>query len=153
MNFIYNQLTCSFFDYLRSNIKTFHTMNYKIIALALLNITLFSCKNEVTSDQPKKTTTEISSNEQSESTLAENLKTTNFMIGGMTCQMGCANLIETKLSEKEGVKKATIDFENKTAQVEFDANKIALDDIKSVVESAADGKTYKVSSQMHIHGK
>ncbi len=71
---------------------------------------------------------------------------TTFNIAGMTCAMGCAKTIETKLSSLEGVQKATVDFEKKTATVEYDAAKQSPEKIVEVVEAVADGQTYKVSN-------
>ncbi len=64
----------------------------------------------------------------------------------MTCAMGCAKTIEKKLAEMDGVQKATVDFDKKTATVEFDANKQTSEKLVETVEAAADGKTYKVSN-------
>jgi mercuric ion binding protein len=60
--------------------------------------------------------------------------------------MGCAKTIEKKLSEMDGVQKAAVDFEKKTATVEFDANKQTPETLVKTVEATADGKTYKVSN-------
>jgi periplasmic mercuric ion binding protein len=71
---------------------------------------------------------------------------TTFTIEGMTCAMGCAKTIETKLSGLDGVQKATVDFEKKTATVEYDAAKQSPEKIVEVVEAVGDGQTYKVSN-------
>jgi mercuric ion binding protein len=41
-------------------------------------------------------------------------------IEGMTCAMGCAKTIEKELTNLDGVQKATVDFDKKTATVVFD---------------------------------
>jgi len=74
------------------------------------------------------------------------IQTASFSIEGMTCSMGCAKTIEKKLSEMDGVENAAVDFEKKTATVEFDANKQTPETLVKTVEAAADGKTYKVSN-------
>lgn len=76
----------------------------------------------------------------------EKLETASFTIDGMTCAIGCAKTIETKLSEMDGVQKATVDFDKKTATVEFDAARQSPEKLVDAVESTADGKTYKVSN-------
>lgn len=77
---------------------------------------------------------------------AGKIETASFNIEGMTCAVGCAKTIEGKLSGMDGVKKATVDFENKTATVEYDASKQSPEKLVETVEAAADGKTYKVSN-------
>ena len=93
----------------------------KIVFITVTSLLLFSCKNE-----PKGT--DEATPAETADTLATpettaNLETASFNIEGMTCQMGCANTIESKLSGLDGVSDAKVDFENKTAVVKFDAAK------------------------------
>ena len=74
-----------------------------------------------------------------------NAKTVTFHIEGMTCAMGCAKTIEKKLTNTEGVQKATIDFDKKEGTVSFDPSVLTKEDISKSVEATGDGKTYKVS--------
>ena len=73
-------------------------------------------------------------------------KTAAFEIKGMTCERGCAKTIEKKLSNLEGISFAKVHFEEKTASVNFDSNKVDKDILISVVESIGDKKTYKVEN-------
>lgn len=41
-------------------------------------------------------------------------------IEGMTCSVGCAGMIESKLAAMDGVKDCSVDFENKVAHVSYD---------------------------------
>lgn len=95
-----------------------------------------SCKKEET------TKTEV------ESTIVKKkiakAETTSFTIEGMTCAMGCAKVIEGKLAGLEGVQKATVDFDKKTATIEYDATLQTPEQLTKTVEAVADGKTYKV---------
>lgn len=75
-----------------------------------------------------------------------NTETTSFNIEGMTCAIGCAKTIETKLNGLDGVQKATVDFDKKTATIEYDATVQTPEKLATFVESVADGKTYKVSN-------
>lgn len=77
---------------------------------------------------------------------AGKIETASFNIEGMSCSVGCAKTIEKKLSKMDGVQNATVDFDKKTATVEFDASKQTPEKIVETVEAAADGKTYKVSN-------
>ena len=68
-----------------------------------------------------------------------------FQIEGMTCAMGCAKTIEGKLAKLDGVSSAKVDFESKTATVEFDNGKQNPESIKETVEKIANG-AYKVEN-------
>jgi copper chaperone CopZ len=46
----------------------------------------------------------------------------------------------------DGVQKATVDFDKKTANVAFDGSKQTLEKLLKAVETTGDGKTYKVSN-------
>jgi len=86
-------------------------------------------------------------------TVAGKIETASFNIEGMTCAIGCAKTIESKLAGMEGVTKASVDFEKKAATVEYDAAKQSPEKIAEAVEAVAGGDTYKVtnlkSSQDH----
>lgn len=81
------------------------------------------------------------------------IETASFNIEGMTCAMGCAKTIESKLSHMDGIQKASVDFEKKSATVEYDSGKQSPEKITEAVEAVAGGDTYKVtnmkSSQDH----
>lgn len=116
-------------------------MNFtkKIAVFALTAFVLVSCKKE------DKNTTAATATEASKDVAAK-METASMNIEGMTCAMGCAATIENKLSHLEGVTSAKVDFETKTATVEFDANKQSTTSLTQTVEGVADGKTYKVTS-------
>ena len=78
--------------------------------------------------------------------LAEvNLKKVSLNIEGMTCEIGCARTIQSKLSKKEGVTFAEVNFVKKKGVVEYDANKISENDIVKTVEEIAGGDLYEVT--------
>ncbi|RYJ40380.1 Heavy metal transport/detoxification protein [Flavobacterium anhuiense] len=77
---------------------------------------------------------------------AENLQTASFTIDGMTCAVGCAKTIEEELANLDGVEKATVDFDKKTATVSFDKTIQNPESLTKVVQETGDGKTYKVSN-------
>jgi periplasmic mercuric ion binding protein len=74
------------------------------------------------------------------------METASFHIEGMSCAVMCASKIEKELAGMEGVKKAKVDFEKKTATVEYDNAIQTPQKLADKVESVADGKTYKVSA-------
>jgi Cu+-exporting ATPase len=80
-------------------------------------------------------------------------ETATFNIEGMSCAVMCANKIEKELSKMDGVTKASVDFEKKSATVEYDSAKQSPEKIAEAVEAVAGGDTYKVtnmkSSQDH----
>lgn len=115
--------------------------NLKTAALiALISIAFVSCKKENTETTENETTPETSTTE-----MAANLETASFHIEGMTCEIGCAKLIEDKLSGLKGVSKAKVDFEKKTATVTFENGKQTPETLVETVEAIAGGDLYKVS--------
>ncbi|MNT77881.1 Heavy-metal-associated domain protein [compost metagenome] len=60
--------------------------------------------------------------------------------------MGCAKTIEEELTNLDGVEKATVDFDKKTATVSFDKTIQNSESLTKVVQETGDGKTYKVSN-------
>ncbi|QMU63389.1 MAG: heavy-metal-associated domain-containing protein [Flavobacteriaceae bacterium] len=66
-------------------------------------------------------------------------------ISGMTCEIGCAKLIQSKLSKKGGVKTAEVIFKDSIANVAFDANTISSKEIIAFIDDIADGESYKAT--------
>jgi periplasmic mercuric ion binding protein len=117
----------------------------KIVKKALLAATIsllaVSCKN-----QEVKVSQEIASEPvENIKPIPSNPKTASFEIEGMTCAVGCANLIEGKLSKLDGVVEAKVNFESKTATVTYDADVLDQQKITKTVEAVGGGKLYKVS--------
>ncbi len=105
---------------------------YKFVLVAVLSIcSLTACKQEAKKEveAPKKV-------------LAQNPQSVSLNISGMTCEIGCAKLIQSKLSKKEGVKTAKVVFKDSTATVAFDANTISKKEIISFIDGIADGHLY-----------
>ncbi len=63
-----------------------------------------------------------------------------FVIDGMTCEIGCANRIEEKIAKMNGVSTSSVDFESKLATISFNDETITGDEIKSMVESLNDNQ-------------
>ena len=106
-----------------------------LIAIGALFV---SCKKETA--QTKLETATTTSNQIAKA------ETTSFNIEGMTCAVGCAKTIENKLAGLEGIQKATVDFDKKTATIQYDAAIQTPEKLVEFVEAVADGKTYKVSN-------
>lgn len=116
-----------------------------ILALVVAGITLVSCKKEESASADN-ASAQTETTTKSDSKTVAKAETTTFNIEGMTCAMGCAKTIENKLAGLDGVQKATVDFEKKTATVEYDAAVQTPEKLVETVEAVADGKTYKVSN-------
>jgi copper chaperone CopZ len=112
----------------------------KFIAVAFLAVFTFSaCKTEVKKVQ--KETKEVK---------AENLQKIAFNISGMTCEIGCAKTIQSKLSKKAGIASAKVIFKDSLGLVEFDANAISKEDITAFVNGIAGGDLYKVNNAKSV---
>jgi len=114
-----------------------------IAAFAIASLVLVSCKKEedknLANIKPVNTAVK-----EHKAIAAENVQTASFEIEGMTCAMGCAKTIEKELSNLDGVEKATVDFDKKTATVVFDKTVQNQENLTKTVQATGDGKTYKV---------
>jgi len=122
-------------------------MNFpkSVLALALASTLFISCKDSASKSTPESLKTP-STEAQKENAVAVKPETASFKIEGMTCAVGCAKTIETKLSKMNGVQKATVDFDKKEATVNFDASVLTPEKLTEAVETTGDGATYKVSN-------
>jgi copper chaperone CopZ len=124
-------------------------MNFtkSIAAITLAGLLFVSCKkNTVETTSTAKASTETTIPKVKKEIAAANLQTASFKVEGMTCAIGCAKTIQEDLTGLEGVQKATVDFDTKLATVTFDKTVQTPEKLTTVVEAAADGKTYKVSN-------
>lgn len=110
-----------------------------LLGLAISAILFIGCKD--TASKPTEDKKEIATNKQ----VAVKPQTASFSIDGMVCTEGCAKMIEKKLAAMPGVQEVKVDFEAKKATVNFDLDKLSSKDLVKAVETAGDGKTYKVS--------
>jgi len=109
------------------------------VLMSVIATLVTSCKKEVATETTAKTETKV---------IAEAKKPAKatLTVEGMTCAIGCAKTIEEDLSKMEGVQKAVVDFDSKIATIDYDAAVLTSDNLVKTVTSAADGKTYSVSS-------
>ena len=111
----------------------------KTLLILIVTIAFFtSCKKE---------NTKVVAQENQTKTISADAKlaTTSFNIEGMTCEVGCAKTIEKELNKTSGVKMATVNFDKKTAKIEYDSNEQSPEKLSKLVEKTGDGKTYKVT--------
>jgi mercuric ion binding protein len=116
-----------------------------LFAAAIAGLVFVGCK-KAEDKSLEVVNAEKSSPKEHKPIAAENLQTASFTIDGMTCAMGCAKTIEEELANLDGVDKATVDFDKKTATVSFDKTIQNSESLTKVVQETGDGKTYKVSN-------
>ena len=63
------------------------------------------------------------------------MKEVKFSISGMHCT-GCSNRLEKVLNNIEGVTSAQVNFDEKSAIVNFDEGKVTIEKIKENIEDA-----------------
>lgn len=117
-----------------------------IIAVALITLFAFSCKNEA---KPEVKTMDVGTN--TETTKLDPNTTyakAEFTIDGMTCAIGCAATIQKKISKMDGVKSATVDFDRKLAMVEYNEAKVTPALLEETVTKVSD--VYKVSDMKTV---
>lgn len=60
--------------------------------------------------------------------------TVKVEVKGMTCQLGCANGLDTTLIETNGIVKSQTSFDNSFSEVTFDDTKISPGEIIKIIE-------------------
>ena len=73
------------------------------------------------------------------------METVSLAISGMTCEIGCAKTIQSKLSKKEGVTAAEVVFTDSIATITFNSNKTSAEDLSSFINGIAGGNLYTAS--------
>jgi copper chaperone CopZ len=122
-------------------------MNFSksILTITLASLLFVGCKQK-TKEAVATSMTETNTPKVKKEITSSNLQNASFRIDGMTCAIGCAKTIEEELNGLDGVQKASVDFEKKSATISFDKTILTPENIKKVVEATGDGKTYKVSN-------
>jgi len=118
-----------------------------ILALVMVMALMVSCKNETT---PEVKTVDANIAVKTEKVLNPdaNFIKSEFTIDGMTCEIGCAKLIEKNINKMDGVKSAKVDFNNKIAMVEYDEAMVNHNSLEEAVTKSAD--IYKVSEMKTV---
>lgn len=99
-----------------------------LFSFAIACFVLISCKNEAKKE-----------------VLPVQKQNVSLAISGMTCEIGCAKTIQSKLSKKEGVLDAKVIFTDSIANIEFDANTTSKEDLVAFVNGIAGGDLYKAT--------
>lgn len=118
--------------------------NFILIALVSLSIT--SCNFNNSNDAAETKAAIVMPEVKHTNLTGEESKTLALLnIEGMSCEIGCAKFIQSKLSKLDGVNNASIDFEDKIATVDFDKTKISEEKLFSTISELKNG-TYKVTA-------
>lgn len=115
----------------------------KIFSISLLVLFFISCESRKESKLDLKEASETN-------VVAQNLRQVKVDIKGMTCEIGCARLIQSKLYKADGVTFAKISFEDSSGIVKFDQNRISEEGIKKIIEKTAGGDLYSVAAIYEI---
>lgn len=117
-----------------------------LFAVALSLLVLTGCKTEAKKSDETKT--------QVEGATVKTEKVA-LKVSGMSCAIGCAKTIESKLAKKEGVIKAQVIFKDSIANIEYDPQITNKQNLIEFIGGVADGKTYKAceSKQECTKGK
>lgn len=99
-----------------------------IYSLIFASFVFIGCKNE----DKKEITTDA------KEIVSANTKELAINISGMTCEIGCAKYIQSKLSKEEGVIDANVVFTDSLATVKYDASKTNKASLISLVNGLAD---------------
>lgn len=98
---------------------------------------------------PEKKSEETQQKEVKEQ-VAANLKSIEVSIEGMTCEIGCARMIESKLSKFKGVTYAKVSFEDKKGVFTFDSNTLSEKDIAQKIATVGGGDLYSVTETHNL---
>ncbi len=112
-------------------------INLFISIIFFLSVFMFSCNTSQKENENIKGKTAAKSK-------VENLEKIEIEIEGMTCEIGCAKLIESKLAKTEGVRYAKVSFEEKLGRIEYDKNIINKKQFYNIIQNIAGGDLYKV---------
>ncbi len=119
----------------------------KIYLLVLLSFMFFSCKENTNN---KKQTHVVQKKIVKVKIPKENLKKMEFNIKGMTCEIGCARLIQSKLSKTDGVNFVKVSFKDSLGMVEYDSKKLNTEKIATIVNQISDGTLYHVYDSKEV---
>ncbi len=110
----------------------------KLFTLLLtLSLSFYSCDTNQNKD---------TSNNSTES----KFKSVELGISGMTCEVGCAKTIESKISKMKGVRYSKVSFNDSIGYFTYNTNLTSLKTIITKIDGIADGKTYKVIESKEV---
>ena len=121
----------------------------KFLTVLVIAVLFVSCENRDKQTNPEKSEQDQTANESHKQELQKkeaDVRTVQLEIKGMTCEIGCAKLIQSKLYKTHGVTFAEVHFTDSSGVVTYDANRLTEKDLVEAVEQAGGGDLYTVSS-------
>lgn len=115
----------------------------KFLFLCLGVLIFVACESKQNQDEPV--------SESKMEAQAKDMRMVELEIKGMTCEIGCAKLIQSKLYKTDGVNFAQVSFADSTGVIRYDANKLDENDLKAVVEGAGGGDLYRVKQMTRVN--
>ncbi len=106
-----------------------------LFALAFMASVVIGCKKGPDAKEESKANIEA---------LHKNSEQLALNISGMTCEIGCAKMIESKLAKQDGVVDAKVIFNDSLAKISYDPAKTNKASLISLVEGMA-GNMYKAA--------
>ena len=128
----------------------------KFLTVLVIAVLFVSCDNREKQTNPEnseKAQTENDSHKQESEMKEADVRTVQLEIKGMTCEIGCAKLIQSKLYKTDGVTFAEVHFADSSGVVTYDANRLSEEDLVQAVEKAGGGDLYTVSSIDQVTGE
>lgn len=113
-----------------------------LFLIVMLGVFVIACNGE----NKKKMDNQIKTSKE----LSENLKNVEVQIKGMTCEIGCARLIQSKLYKADGIKFAKVSFADSLGVITYDANRISDNEIKNIIQKVAGGDLYRVTAMVEV---
>jgi len=114
-----------------------------LFSILIIALVIFSCNNNKKEPNAEKP-------EVKKEAIAANYKSVEVDIEGMTCEIGCARTIQSKLSKVAGVTYSKVSFETKKGQFTFDLNKVSQEDIVKKINGIAGGDLYSVTKTKEL---
>ncbi|MDV7186273.1 heavy-metal-associated domain-containing protein [Lutibacter sp. TH_r2] len=115
--------------------------------ILIVCFTIIAC-NKTPKEKVENNKTNIEETKNAE--VAANLHSFQVNIDGMTCEIGCAKLIQSKLYKIDGVSYAKVDFEHTNGIITYDSNKLNEKEIVQKIEAIAGGDLYSVSKTIEL---
>lgn len=119
-----------------------------LLFIGVLSLAIVSCKNEAQPEVKTVSNNTVIASKEKVLNLDANFIKTEFTIEGMTCEIGCARLIQKNINKMDGVKAVEVDFDKKLAMVEYDETLVNHLSLENTVSNTAD--SYKVSDMKDV---
>ncbi len=114
------------------------------LILLLVIFTVIACNNTKKETSEEKQPIE-------KSAIAANYKSLEVEIEGMTCEIGCARTIQSKLYKVDGITYSKVNFEAKKGIFTYDEKLISKEDLIQEITKIGGGDLYKVTKSTDLN--